>query len=260
MNKLLLGVVKFRNLVQPSMLPSLKKLANKAQPRVFMITCMDSRLCPTSFTQADPGDMFIVRNPGNMIPHSQLFGESHQSTLSERAALELAVLSGVEHVAVCGHSNCKAMSFLHHSQAPEHTATETPWVSSWLKRYAQASLTKFEQLEVHAGKLNKVMFSSSSREQDKMELMFDDEKDLSAVDKLSQIHVLEQMQNLKSYGFVHDKLDEGTLQIHGLWFNIGDGEMFMYSKMHKRFIIINEETLETTFGHLISADDNKTSS
>ena len=74
-----------------------------------MITCMDSRLCPTSFTQADPGDMFIVRNPGNMIPHSQLFGESHQSTLSERAALELAVLSGVEHVAVCGHSNCKVI-------------------------------------------------------------------------------------------------------------------------------------------------------
>ena len=82
------------------------------------------------------------------------------------------------------------MSFLHHSQAPEHTATETPWVSSWLKRYAQASLTKFEQLEVHAGKLNKVTFSSSSREQDKMELMFDDEKDLSAVDKLSQVIIV----------------------------------------------------------------------
>ena len=61
------------------------------------------------------------------------------------------------------------------------------------------------------------------------------------------------MQNLKSYGFVRDKLDEGALQIHGLWFDIGDGEMFMYSKMHKRFIIINEQTLETTFGHLISA-------
>ena len=70
---------------------------------------MDSRLCPTSFTQADPGDMFIVRNPGNMMPHSQLFGESYQSALSERAALELAVSSGVEHVAVCGHSNCKVI-------------------------------------------------------------------------------------------------------------------------------------------------------
>lgn len=56
--------------------------------------------------------MFIVRNPGNMMPHSQLFGESHQSALSERAALELAVSSGVEHVAVCGHSNCKVINII----------------------------------------------------------------------------------------------------------------------------------------------------
>ena len=77
------------------------------QPRMLLITCMDSRLCPTSFTQADPGDMFIVRNPGNLMPHNQLFGENHHSVLSERAALELAISSGVEHVAVCGHSDCK---------------------------------------------------------------------------------------------------------------------------------------------------------
>ena len=70
---------------------------------------MDSRLCPTSFTQADPGDMFIVRNPGNVMPHSQLFGASHQSALSERAGLELAVSTGVEHIAVCGHSDCKVI-------------------------------------------------------------------------------------------------------------------------------------------------------
>ena len=68
---------------------------------------MDSRLCPTSITQADPGDMFVVRNPGNIMPHSQLFGESHSSALSERAALELAISTGVEHIAVCGHSDCK---------------------------------------------------------------------------------------------------------------------------------------------------------
>jgi len=256
MDKFLLGVVRFRNLVQPSLLPSLKKLANKAQPRVFLITCMDSRLCPTTFTQADPGDMFIVRNPGNMMPHSQLYGESHQSALSERAALELAVSTGIEHVAVCGHSDCKAMTFLQHSHATEDNTnheSQTSWISSWLKRYAQASLTKYEQLEVHGGEQNKVTFSSSVQQHDKMELVFDDDKAMSAVDKLSQVHVLEQMLNIKSYGFVRCKLDENALQVHGLWFDIGNGEMFMYSKMHKRFIIINEQTLETTFGHLINA-------
>ena len=74
---------------------------------MLLITCMDSRLCPTSFTQADPGDMFIVRNPGNFMPHNQLFGENHHSVLSERAALELAISTGVQHIAVCGHSDCK---------------------------------------------------------------------------------------------------------------------------------------------------------
>lgn len=77
------------------------------------------------------------------------------------------------------------MAFLHHSHVTEDNTSS--WISSWLKRYAQASLTKYEQLEVHAGEQRKVTFSSSAREQDKLELMFDGEKDLSAVDKLSQV-------------------------------------------------------------------------
>ena len=77
------------------------------------------------------------------------------------------------------------MAFLHHSHSAEDNTSS--WISSWLKRYAQASLTKYEQLEVHAGEQSKVTFSSGAREQDKLELIFDGEKDLSAVDKLSQV-------------------------------------------------------------------------
>ena len=68
---------------------------------------MDSRLLPTSFTSAEPGEMFVVRNPGNIVPHNQLYGVNQQDALGERAALELAVSNGVQHVAVCGHSDCK---------------------------------------------------------------------------------------------------------------------------------------------------------
>lgn len=258
MDKFLSGVVKFRSAVQPSVLPLLKKLAKQAQPRVLLITCMDSRLCPTSITQADPGDMFVVRNPGNIMPHSQLFGESHSSALSERAALELAISTGVEHIAVCGHSDCKAMAFLHHSLGDSVENTSS-WISLWLKRYAQASLTKYEQLEFHGEKLNEVSVISGTKRKETLELLFDQEKDLPAVDKLSQVHVLEQMQNIKSYGFVRDKLDQNALQVHGLWFDIGDGEMFMYSKIHKRFIVINGQTLKTTFEHLTKGELHKSS-
>ena len=81
------------------------------------------------------------------------------------------------------------MSFLHQSLTPEENTAQNSWVSRWLKRYAQASLTKFEQLDVHASEVNKVTFSSNSREQDKMELLFDNDKNLSAVDKLSQVKI-----------------------------------------------------------------------
>ena len=73
-----------------------------------------------------------------------------------------------------------------------------------------------------------------------------------------QVHVLQQMQNIKSYGFVRDKLDESALHVHGLWFDIGDSEMFMYSKEHRRFIIVNEQTLKTSFRHLINAEGDET--
>ena len=81
------------------------------------------------------------------------------------------------------------MSFLHQSLTSEENTAQNSWVSSWLKHYAQASLTKFEQLDVHASEVNKVTFSSNSREQDKMELLFDNDKNLSAVDKLSQVKI-----------------------------------------------------------------------
>jgi len=66
------------------------------------------------------------------------------------------------------------------------------------------------------------------------------------------------MQNIKSYGYVRNKLDEGSLQLHGLWFNIGNGEMFMYSKNHKQFVVIKEETLKSAFGHLMNGESTTT--
>lgn len=90
------------------------------------------------------------------------------------------------------------MTFLQHSHATEDNTnheSQTSWISSWLKRYAQASLTKYEQLEVHGGEQNKVTFSSSVQQHDKMELVFDDDKAMSVVDKLSQVtvHLLDEI-------------------------------------------------------------------
>ena len=85
------------------------------------------------------------------------------------------------------------MVCLYHDHATDANAdqdAQDSWVSRWLKRYAQASFTKFEQLLFHAGEKAKIDFSSDAKDKDKLEMLFDETQDLSAVDKLSQVIVL----------------------------------------------------------------------
>ncbi|RXG52240.1 Beta carbonic anhydrase 1 [Armadillidium vulgare] len=84
---------------------------------------MDSRMLPTRFTQTNVGDMFIVRNAGNLVPHSTLCG--YEEITTEPAALELGcVINGIKHVIVCGHSDCKLE--LGNFKAPLVFQGETP--------------------------------------------------------------------------------------------------------------------------------------
>jgi len=91
------------------------------------------------------------------------------------------------------------MACLYHDHATDANAVQDAqdsWVSRWLKRYAQASFTKFEQLSFHAGEKAKIDFSSDAKDKDKLEMLFDETQDLSAVDKLSQVIDLFQYRNL----------------------------------------------------------------
>ncbi|MCL4149277.1 UNVERIFIED_CONTAM: hypothetical protein GTU68_065808 [Idotea baltica] len=110
---------------------------------------MDSRMIPTRFTQTNVGDMFIVRNAGNLVPHSTLCG--HEEITTEPAALELGcVINGIKHVIVCGHSDCKAMNMLHLLKNSDHSSHEMSKLSplkAWLIRHGHTSIAKFAQLE-----------------------------------------------------------------------------------------------------------------
>ena len=93
------------------------------------------------------------------------------------------------------------MTCLYHSHGTEDNVTqdsEGSWISSWLRRYAQTSLTKFEQLAVHTGEQKKVEFSSNAKDKDKLEMMFDEEQDVSPVDRLSQVISINQSVNQSS--------------------------------------------------------------
>ncbi|MBN0466730.1 carbonic anhydrase, partial [Pseudomonas aeruginosa] len=95
-----------------------KKLANSQRPRAMFITCADSRIVPELITQSSPGDLFVTRNVGNVVPpYGQMNG-------GVSTAIEYAVLAlGVHHIIVCGHSDCGAMRAVLDQQTLERMPT-----------------------------------------------------------------------------------------------------------------------------------------
>src|SRR5262245_57744670 len=111
---------------------------------------MDSRMLPTRFTQTHVGDMFTVRNAGNLIPHSKFFPAENTST--EPAALELGcIVNSIRHVIVCGHSDCKAMNLLYDLGKDKELSSVENRVRhplrGWLCNHGVDSFSKFQLLE-----------------------------------------------------------------------------------------------------------------
>src|SRR5271165_3350755 len=104
MKKLINGIVEFRRNVQKGYRQAFGKLADGQAPDTLFIACSDSRVVPNTFASADPGDLFVIRNVGNLVPHAKTPDNS------EAAAMEFAVEKlGVSDIIVCGHSECGAM-------------------------------------------------------------------------------------------------------------------------------------------------------
>ncbi|XP_065203731.1 beta carbonic anhydrase 1 isoform X2 [Planococcus citri] len=213
------------------------------RPKAVFFTCMDSRMIPSRFTETNVGDMFIVRNAGNIIPHSQHFLD--ELTTNEPAALELAcVVNDIRHIIVCGHSDCKAMNLLYRLRDEEFASKDNRRISplrAWLCTHAMSSLDKYRQLEL-AGFESPLIFQSETPMR-KVVAYIDPENKFTIEDKLSQVNCLQQMQNIASYGFLKKRLETHDLHIHALWFDIYTGDIYYFSRQRKRFVEINENTL-----------------
>src|SRR5262245_41103473 len=123
MERLLRGVTKFQTEVFPAQRPLFEGLASGQSPEALFITCADSRIVPQLITQSSPGDLFICRNAGNMVPP---YGELHGG-VSATIEYALCVLN-VKHIIVCGHTDCGAMKGILHPEA----VADMPTVRSWL--------------------------------------------------------------------------------------------------------------------------------
>jgi len=177
------------------------QLAQSGQrPETLFITCSDSRVVPNLITSAAPGELFIVRNIGNIVPSVDLAGGTS-------AAIEYAVeVLKIQNVIVCGHTHCGAMQAVLAPQSVEHL----PRVKRWLAQ---------------GDRLRSIVSERYSH-------LTDAERLTAAVEE----NVLVQLENLRAFSFVARRLDEGTLRMNGWVFKIETGEVFDYDPKLGQFV------------------------
>ena len=202
MKKLIRGLREFQTGYFSSHQELFEQLAHGQHPRVLFIACSDSRIDPNLITQAQVGDLFIIRNAGNIIPP---YGAANGG---EGAAVEYAIQAlNVEQIIVCGHSHCGAMKGLLQLGKLEE---EMPLVYGWLK---------------HAEATRRLVQESYS-----------DRKGEELLEITTAENVLTQIENLQTYPVVHSRLYQNKLKIYGWVFDIETGEILAFDPELHEFV------------------------
>jgi carbonic anhydrase len=180
-------------------------LADGQRPETLFITCADSRIVPDLILQTQPGDLFLCRNAGNVIPKA---GEPAGGV---SATIEYAVeVLQVRHAIVCGHSDCGVIRAL---MAP-HALEGLPSVQDWLQ-HVEPAWEYVHEVERHAGELTRHT-------------------------ALTHANVLAQLENLRTHEYVQRALAEGRLMVHGWYYDILSGRIERYDEELKRFVALAE--------------------
>ncbi|SIT47356.1 carbonic anhydrase [Paraburkholderia piptadeniae] len=204
MQEIIDGFLKFQRDVFPARKDLFRKLATSQTPRTLFISCSDSRMVPELVTQREPGDLFVIRNAGNIVPS---FGPEPGGV---SATVEYAVAAlGVTDVVVCGHSDCGAMTAIATCKCLDHM----PAVSNWL-RYADS-----------AKLVNDARAHATERER---------------VDSMVRENVIAQLNNLKTHPSVALALAQGRLKLHGWVYDIESGSIDALDSATRQFVSLSE--------------------
>jgi len=201
-DKIIAGVQSFCRNSYPKNRQFFEQLAAKQQkPIALFITCADSRVHPNLITQTEPGDLFLIRNAGNIVPpHGAPTG-------GETATVEYAVeVLGIRNIIICGHSQCGAMKALISSDSLDHL----PAVRAWC---------------AHAEATRRIV-------RQKYQNLSGDELAVAATEE----NVLVQMNNLSTHPCVAARLASSDLHIHGWYYDIGRGQVLQYESSEGRFV------------------------
>jgi carbonic anhydrase len=205
MQKLIEGLHHFQTHVFSSQRELFERLAKGQNPETLFVTCSDSRINPNLITQTNPGELFILRNAGNIIPP---YGAANGG---EGATVEYAVAAlGVKDIIVCGHSHCGAMKALLESE----NLAEMPQVAAWLS-HAEATRRIMKE---NYGHLSGAALVTATVEE----------------------NVLVQIENLRTHPIVAARLSRRELNLHGWVYKIETGEVFAYDLGQGQFLPLTE--------------------
>lgn len=203
MRKLIEGVRSFVSTVHQSERELFEQLASGQTPETLFITCSDSRVCPSLLTGAGPGELFVVRNAGNIVPVSTNVG-------GEAASVEYAVsVLKVRDVIVCGHSDCGAMKAV----LDPASVSGLPAVAAWVE---------------HSERVREIV---------------DQRPDLSPslrLERAIEANVLTQLTHLQSHPCVADAVRRRELRLHAWVWDIGSGRMRAFDADRGAFVDLLE--------------------
>jgi len=200
-DNILRGLNRFQKKVYPKHRELFRKLALQQRPAALFITCADSRIDPCLLTQTKPGELFICRVIGNIVPRYP------ESIGGVSATIEYAVgVLGVPDVIVCGHTDCGVMKGVLNPEALKPLANVSAWLSH--AQPAREALAKSE----------------------------DNMTEPEFLLALTERNVVEQLKNLHTHPAVAVRLEQGRLKLHGWVYHIGKGIVTTYNPKRERFI------------------------
>lgn len=199
MQRLVEGLHHFQSEIFGSQRALFERLALGQTPETMFITCADSRIDPNLLTQTGPGELFIMRNAGNLVP-------PYNPQSGEAATIEFAVAAiGVTDIVVCGHSHCGAVRAILDPPVPRDFPALTSWLSN---AESTRRILSDKYPEADPGSLLNIAI---------------------------QENVLAQLENLRSHPAVASGLAQGKLKLHGWVYKIETGEVFGYDPELRQF-------------------------
>ena len=180
-----------------------RELSVKGQfPEVMVIGCCDSRVSPEVIFDVGPGELFVVRNIANLVPVYQPDGNAHGVS----AALEYAVtVLKVKHIVVLGHAQCGGIRAFVDKIEP---LTPGDFIGRWMQMFIKPG----EVVEQR-----------------------DHESMAQFVERIEKAAVFRSLENLMTFPFVRKAVEAGQMRLHGAYFGVAEGSLFVLDKVAKEF-------------------------